>query len=66
MQKVKNLAICYIYDASINLWCDLTTLTYLLASGLYFIWKKEATEKEQESSQYELRPAPAAHVRWPR
>ena len=25
----KNLAICIIYEASINLWCDLTTLYYI-------------------------------------
>ena len=27
-KSAKNLAICIIYEASINLWCDLTTLKY--------------------------------------
>ena len=27
-KSAKNLAICIIYEASINLWCDLTTLIY--------------------------------------
>ena len=27
-KSAKNLAICLIYEASINLWCDLTTLQY--------------------------------------
>ena len=26
-KSAKNLAICFIYEASINLWCDLTTLS---------------------------------------
>ena len=25
-KSAKNLAICFIYEACINLWCDLTTL----------------------------------------
>ena len=31
-KSAKNLAICFIYEASINLWCDLTTLHKSLIS----------------------------------
>ena len=39
-KSAKNLAICFIYEASINLWCDLTTLqkTHLSASFIHAFW----------------------------
>ena len=33
-KSAKNLAICYIYEASINLWCDLMTLQLLAVTKI--------------------------------
>ena len=41
----KNLAICFIYEANINLWCDLTTLVYRFFPGN----KTRETEYAQQS-----------------
>ena len=37
-KSAKNLAICFIYEASINLWCDLTTLVWWKLDGMFFLY----------------------------
>ena len=38
-KSAKNLAIYFIYEASINLWCDLTTLSECLLVHISTMWK---------------------------
>ena len=40
-KSAKNLAICFIYEASINLWCNLTTLTKVYNDKLLYLCQFE-------------------------
>ena len=64
-KSAKNLAICFIYEASINLWCDLTTLGSRLIDFIENVaWHQEDTPVAPAASSlnnYVYQPQAARH-----